>query len=201
MPISTDPAVSTLELLLGRRSAKIPLMGEPGPTAAQLQTILTVAARVPDHKRLVPWRFIVIEGVARARFGEVLASACAAEEREPPSPARLETERNRLMYAPTVVTVVSRVVPTPGAPEWEQILSCGAACMNLTVAANAFGLATCWVTGWYAYSPTVGRALDLAANERVAGFIHIGTTVTRQDERERPALEAIVSSWTEPLGS
>ncbi|HXF54393.1 MAG TPA: nitroreductase [Hyphomicrobiaceae bacterium] len=188
----TQPA---LELLLTRRSVKAAMLGEPGPTSAQLEQILTAAVRVPDHKAVVPWRFIVFEGEARAEFGELLAAACLQEEREPPSPMRLATERARLMRAPTVVAAISRVVPTPGAPEWEQILSCGAACFNLCLAANALGYGTCWITEWYSYSPAVRKALGLADNERAAGFIYIGTARERQPERPRPALSAVVTRW------
>src|SRR5687768_9609647 len=97
---------NALELLLTRRSVKAGMLGEPGPGPGQLKTILTAAARVPDHKKLVPWRFIVFEGEARAAFGEALAAACAAEEKEPPSAARLQIERRRLLRAPCVVAVV-----------------------------------------------------------------------------------------------
>jgi nitroreductase len=187
----------TLELLLTRRSAKAAMLGEPGPTPAQLDTILTAAARVPDHKKLVPWRFIVFEGEGRAEFGRVLLKACAAEEKGgAPSAARLEMERGRLLRAPTVVAAISRVTQNPAAPEWEQILSCGAACFNLCLAANALGFGTCWITEWYSYSPAVRAALRLADNERVAGFIYIGTARERQADRERPRLADIVSRWT-----
>jgi nitroreductase len=186
---------SALELLLTRRSAKAAMLGEPGPDPAELAQILTAAMRVPDHKAVVPWRFIVFEGEARARFGEILAAACLSEERERPSEVRLATERARLMRAPTVVAAVSRVVPTPGAPEWEQVLSCGAACFNLCLAANALGYGTCWITEWYSYSPGVRKGLGLADNERSAGFIYIGTSKERQPERPRPALAAVVSRW------
>jgi nitroreductase len=185
----------TLELLLTRRSAKAAMLGEPGPDPAELTTILTAAARVPDHKKLVPWRFVVFEGEARAAFGRVLLKACAAEEREAPSAARLETERTRLLRAPTVVAVISRVKPNPAAPEWEQILSCGAVCQNLTLAANAMGFDTCWLTEWYSYSASVRAALNLAANEKPAGFIYIGTARERQPDRERPDLAAITTRW------
>jgi nitroreductase len=186
----------TVELLLNRRSAKAAMLSEPGPSPAQLETILTAAARVPDHKRLEPWRFIVFEGGARAAFGRVLLKACLAEEKETPSAARLETERTRLLRAPTVVAVVSRVTPNPAAPEWEQVLSCGAACFNLCVAANALGFGTCWITEWYSYSKGVHAGLGLAANERVAGFVYIGTATERQPDRERPELARIVTRWT-----
>jgi nitroreductase len=187
----------TLALLLTRRSAKPALLGEPGPTAAQLDTILTAAARVPDHKKLEPWRFIVFEGEARAAFGRVLLKACLDEEKDTPSAARLETERTRLLRAPTVVAVVSRVTPNaPGAPEWEQVLSCGAVCFNMCLAANAMGFGTSWITEWYSYSQGVRAGLRLAANERLAGFVYIGTAKEQQPDRERPQLAKIVSRWT-----
>ncbi len=185
----------TLELLLKRRSAKAALLTAPGPTPEELDTILTCAARVPDHKKLVPWRFIVFEGEARAQFGEILARTVATEEKEAPSPVRLEAERGRLMRAPTVVCVVSRVVPNPGAPEIEQLLSCGAAAFNLCLAANALGYGTCWITEWYSFSETISKALGLAANERIAGFVYIGTDSAPQEDRERPALNDIVTRW------
>jgi nitroreductase len=189
-------SLDALELLLTRRSVKAGMLGEPGPGPEQLRTILTAAARVPDHKKLVPWRFVIFEGDARAAFGEVLARACAAEEKEPPSAVRLEAERARLMRAPCVVAVVSAVTPNPAAPEWEQVLSCGAVGMNLCLAANAMGFATCWITEWYAYSPAVKAALELAGNERIAGFIYIGTARERPEDRERPDLARIATWWT-----
>lgn len=186
---------TALDLLKTRRSAKAALLSEPGPSPAELDTILGCAARVPDHKRLVPWRFIVFEGDARRAFGEQLAHTLVAEDKEGPSEIRLQTERGRLLRAPTVVCVVSRVVPTPGAPEWEQILSCGAAAFNLCLAATALGYGTCWITEWYSYSPGVRNALRLQDNERVAGFVYIGQTKERQPDRDRPVLSDIVSRW------
>jgi nitroreductase len=185
----------TVDLLLKRRSAKAAALGEPGPTPSQLETILTAASRVPDHKKLEPWRFIVFEGEARATFGRVLLKACLAEEKETPSAMRLETERTRLLRAPTVVAVISRVTSNPGAPEWEQVLSCGAACFSMCLAANALGFGTCWITEWYSYSPAVRAGLGLAANERMAGFVYIGTAKEQQPDRERPQLGKIVTRW------
>jgi nitroreductase len=184
-----------IAFLSARRSVKPDRLVAPGPSPAELDTILTIASRVPDHKKLAPWRFIVLEGDARARLGEVVAEACIAAEQEPPSPVRLETERTRLMRAPLVIAVVSRVTPHRSAPEWEQVLSAGAACLNLCLAANALGYGTSWITEWIAYNAAVGVALHLADNERIAGFIYIGTPTERSDERERPALAEIVSRW------
>jgi nitroreductase len=185
-----------LDFLLTRRSVKPVAMTAPGPSAAELEHILTAAARVPDHKKMVPWRFVVFESDARARFGDVLAEACLAEEKEPPTAMRLETERKRFLDAPLVVGVISRVVPHVGAPEWEQVLSAGAACFNLSLAANALGYASNWLTGWYAYSPMVKARLGLADNERIAGFIYIGTAAERPEDRERPALASIVTHYS-----
>ncbi len=184
-----------LTLLKTRRSVKAAALTAPGPSPAELDEILTCAARVPDHKKMVPWRFVVFEGEARAVFGEVLARTLAAEEAEPPSAVRLETERGRFLRAPLVVGVVSRIVPSTGAPEWEQVLSAGAAALNLCLAANALGYGTCWITEWYAYSKGVAKALGLADNERIAGFVYVGTPKERQPDRDRPALADIVTRW------
>jgi nitroreductase len=184
-----------LDLLLTRRSVSANSLGEPGPSEAELELMLKAASRVPDHKKLVPWRFILFEGDARANFGRVLLKALQAEEKAAPSAARLEAERTRLVRAPIVIAVISRVTPNPAAPEWEQVLSCGAACFNLCLAANALGFGTSWITEWYSYSRTVQRALGLKEHERVAGFIYIGTAKEQQAERERPRLEDIVSRW------
>jgi nitroreductase len=137
----------------------------------------------------------VFEHEARATFGKALAAACVAEERDTPSEMRLETERRRFLEAPVVVGVVSRTVEMTGAPEWEQILSAGAACYNLCLAANGLGFATNWLTGWYAYSPAIRRHLQLAPNERMAGFIYIGTVTEPSADRERPALASIVTRY------
>jgi nitroreductase len=184
-----------IELLKMRRSVKPDLLIAPAPSAAELDTILTIAARVPDHKKLAPWRFVVIEGAARERLGELAADACRREEAEPPSHVRLDTERKRFTRAPLVIAVVSRVKETRGAPEWEQILSAGAACMNLCIAANALGYGSNWVTEWISYSKTFGEGFGLAANERIAGFVHIGTAKEKPADRERPALADVVSKW------
>jgi nitroreductase len=184
-----------IAFLSARRSVKPDRLAAPGPTPVELDTILTIASRVPDHKKLAPWRFIVLEGEARARLGEVVAEACIAAEKEPPSHVRLETERTRLMRAPMVIAVVSRVTAHRSAPEWEQVLSAGAACLNLCLAANALGYGTSWITEWIAYNDAGGAALHLAGNERIAGFIYVGTPMERPDERERPALTEIVSRW------
>lgn len=184
-----------LSLLASRRSVKADKLIEPAPSADEIETILKIASRVPDHKKLTPWRFIVIEGDARAKLGEIIAETCKAEEKEPPSEVRLASERGRLMRAPLVIAVVSRITLHRSAPEWEQILSAGAACLNLCLAANAMGYGTVWLTEWIAYNDRIRAALGLAENERVAGFIHVGTAAERSEERERPDLADIVTRW------
>ena len=184
-----------IALLSSRRSVKPDRLLAPGPQPQELETMLRIASRVPDHKKLAPWRFIVLEGDARAKLGDVIADACIAEEPERPSDVRLAMERGRLTRAPLVVAVISRVTPHRSAPEWEQILSAGAACLNLCLAANALGYATSWLTEWIAYSPGVREALQLADNERIAGFVYIGTPAEASHERDRPALADVVSRW------
>lgn len=186
---------SVVDFLLTRRSSKPALLAEPGPSPSQLDTILTAAARVPDHKKLAPWRFIVFEGAARAAFGARLAEICAADESEDASSIRLETERGRLVRAPLVVCVVYSPKPGAPVPEIEQLLSTGAACFNLCLAANALGYGTSWITEWYAFNRTVAVELALAAHEQVAGFVYIGTATEAQPDRDRPALPDIVSRW------
>jgi nitroreductase len=184
----------TIDHLLSRRSVSPNSLGEPGPSEREIEAILTAASRVPDHKKLVPWRFILFQGEARKAFGEVLASVVQSEEKDV-GQFRLETEAKRFLRAPLVIAVISRVVPNPGAPEWEQVLSAGAACQNLLVAATALGYGASWITEWYGYSKGVRDALKLAANERVAGFVYIGTPKEKPEERERPKLADIVQAW------
>jgi nitroreductase len=141
----------TIDHLLTRRSVSANSLGEPGPSQDEIVQILMAAARVPDHKKLVPWRFLLFQGEARKEFGKVLAEICEREEKDP-SQFRLETEANRFTRAPLVIAVISRVVNNPAAPEWEQVLSAGAACQNLLIAATALGYGAQWITEWYGYS-------------------------------------------------
>src|ERR1700745_2968608 len=138
-----------LELLKIRRSVKPREMSGPGPTAAELETILTIGSRVPDHGKLTPWRFIVFEGEARARAGEVIAKVFAKKNPSAPA-AEIEVEKKRLTDAPLVIGVVSLTKPHPKVPSWEQELSAGASAMNIVTAATALGYVRCWLTGWVA---------------------------------------------------
>jgi nitroreductase len=184
-----------LQLLKTRRSVKPMELGGPGPSPAELDTLLTIAARVPDHGKLAPWRFIVFEGDERLAAGEKIAAIF--RERKPDATAeQIEFERKRLARAPLVVAVVSRAGPHVKIPEWEQQLSAGAAAMNLVIAAHAMGFAASWITEWYAYDRAVLDTLGLGANERMAGFVHIGRPAKPPEERERPQLADIVSRYS-----
>jgi len=187
--------LNALELLTTRRSFKAMELSGPGPSAAQIDTLLTVAARVPDHGKLAPWRFIVFEGEARRAAGDAIAAAF--QSRYPDAkPEHVEAERCRLLRAPLVVAVVSRAGPHVKIPEWEQVLSAGAAAMNLVLAAHALGFAANWITEWYAYYRAVLDALGLAPHERIAGFVHIGTPPGPPEDRPRPALSEIVTRFS-----
>jgi nitroreductase len=183
---------ATLDLLSTRRSVAPHLLGDPGPTDAELEALLTIAVRVPDHGRLTPWRFVVIEGDARHRIGETIAAAFRADQPDADD-GRVAQERNRLARAPTVVAVVSRARPHVKIPEWEQALSAAAVCMTLVVAANAMGFATSWLTEWYAFDRRVLDALGLEPEERIAGFVHIGRALEAPVERPRPSLADLVT--------
>ncbi|HZS63906.1 MAG TPA: nitroreductase [Xanthobacteraceae bacterium] len=183
-----------LDLLKTRRSVKPMELTEPGPTAEEIESILTIASRVPDHGKLVPWRFILFAGESRVRAGDVIAAVFAAKNPQATAD-QLTFERNRLARAPLVIAVVSRAAPHVKIPEWEQILSAGAAAMSLVFAAHALGFAANWITEWYAYDPRVLEAFGLAANERVAGFVHIGRPVRPPEDRPRPPLASIVTRF------
>lgn len=185
-----------LKLLTTRRSFKAVELTGPGPSAAELDTLLTVASRVPDHGKLTPWRFIVFEGEARLAAGEAIAAAFAAKYPDA-KPEHVDAERQRLARAPLVIAVVSRAAPHGKIPEWEQVLSAGAAAMNLVLAAHALGYAANWLTEWYAYDRAVLDALGLAPHERIAGFIHIGRAPGPAEDRPRPPLNEIATRFAD----
>jgi nitroreductase len=183
-----------LDLLKTRRSVKPMELTGPGPSALEIETILTIASRVPDHGKLKPWRFIVIEGNSRLAAGEKIAAAFAADHPET-TPDQLEFERKRLARAPLVIAVVSKAGAHVKIPEWEQVLSAGAAAMSLVFAAHALGYAANWITEWYAYDRRVLDALGIAPQERLAGFIHIGRPARPPEERPRPPLSEIATRY------
>ena len=185
---------STLDLLSVRRSVGPNFLSTPGPSDAELETLLRIASRVPDHGKLAPWRFIVFEGAAREKAGEVIARHYAQANPESDE-SRIAAERSRLARAPLVVGVVSRAAPHPKIPDWEQVLSAGAVCMNLVTAACAQGFSASWLTEWYAYDRGVLAELGLSPQERMAGFVHIGTATSPSPDRPRPALAEIVTRF------
>lgn len=185
---------SPFALLATRRSGKPRDLVGPGPDDAQLDAMLRIAARVPDHGKLAPWRFVIVPAEARDAFAAKLVAAYRAER---PEAGRLEIEAmdSFARQAPVLVVVLSVPRPDSHIPLWEQELSAGAACMNLLHAATAMGFAGGWLTGWAAYSDAV-RDLFGAAPERIAGFVFIGTPSRPIEERPRPEMDTIVRKWT-----
>jgi nitroreductase len=193
-PVVNRAAPQCLDLLLSRRSGSAKAMTGPGPSPKQLRQILACGARVPDHGKLAPWRFIVFEDDGRARMGDLLARAVRQTEPDS-SPERLTLERNRFLRAPLVIGAVSRVRDGIPIPEWEQILSAGACCMSMVVAAHAMGFVANWITEWCAYHPLVREGLGLKSGERIAGFIYIGRPAAPLMERVRPNLDSLIARF------
>lgn len=188
------PSDDSVRMLRQRRSTSPELMQGPGPSALELRTILEIGARVPDHRRVYPFRFIVFEGDRRAVAGAIFAERLAAIDSSADT-AKLDVERRRLLRAPSVVAVVSKVDRSHKTPEWEQVLTAGAVCENLLLAASAHGFAACWLTEWPAYDAGVREALGLAADERFAGFIYFGSARENPKERPRPDLDALITRF------
>jgi nitroreductase len=188
---------SLLALLSTRRSAKPRELAGPGPTAQDLDRILTVAARTPDHGKLVPWRFVVVEDDQRDALATLLREALTEEDPRA-TIAHHNKEDQFARFAGKLVVLVSAPVADHKIPVWEQELSCGAAGMNLLLAAHALGYVAGWVTGRRAYSPRVTAAF-CKPGERIAGFIFIGTSAVELEERPRPALAEVVRNWSPPL--
>ena len=177
-----------LDLLATRRSASAQTLAAPGPSPAEIAGLLTLAARVPDHGKLTPWRFIVIEGEAKAGLVAALESLAAAR----PDALKAAAALGKLKAPPVSIAVVSRVSDGK-IPEWEQVLSAGAVCMTLLLAAAAAGFGANWITDWYAYDPAALALLDLKDGERIAGFVHLGTPAEPPLERVRPDVAALTT--------
>lgn len=193
------PALLLADYLRVRRSVPAFQMSEPGPQTAEIESILTLAVRVPDHGKIAPWRFIVYRGEERVRLGERLL-ALALEANPALSEEMITVERSRFTRAPVVIAVVSTAAPHAKIPEWEQVLSAGAVCLNLLMAANAHGYVSNWLTEWFAYDTRAHGELGIRAGEKVAGFIHIGSTTFPVTERPRPALADVVTFAGEDAG-
>lgn len=175
-----------------RRSIPAYQMREPGPKQAELEDILRLASRVPDHGKLAPWRFVVYRGAERVRIGEELLALRIAVE-PGLSPELIEVERTRFTRAPVVVAVISKAASHVKIPEWEQVMSAGALCLNMLFAANALGYVANWLTEWFAFDDRAFPLLGVKPGEKVAGFIHIGSTDFPVVERPRPDLSETVT--------
>lgn len=184
--------IKLIDYLAVRRSVPAFQMCEPGPSRAELEDILTLAVRVPDHGKIAPWRFVVYRGEERARIGEALL-ALALEKNPQLSEEMIAVERARFTRAPVVIAVISTAAPHAKIPEWEQLMSAGAVCLNLLMAANAHGFVSNWLTEWFAYDERAYPLLGVKPGEKVAGFIHVGSTTFPITERPRPALSDVVS--------
>lgn len=187
----TDP----LHVLDKRRSVPSKQLGEPGPDHATLLRMLASAVRVPDHGKLVPFRFIRLQGEDRHALGDLLAARTLHLQPDA-ADAVVEKDRARFSHAPVIVTVVARLTPGHKVPEQEQLLTAGSVCFALLQAAQALGFGAQWLTGWMAYDAAVAATLGLSADERIAGFIHIGTPKMEAPERERPDPALLLTDWT-----
>ncbi|MCL7715664.1 nitroreductase family protein [Stenotrophomonas mori] len=184
-----------LRALGQRRSVPSLQLGEPAPDPATLMAMLAAAVRVPDHGKLVPFRFLRLQGDARHALGDFLARR-SLERTPDASPAMIEKDRQRFARAPLIVTVIARLQDNPKVPEQEQLLTAGCVCFALLQAAQGFGFGAQWLTAWMAYDPEVARHLGLAGNERIVGFIHIGTPRLQVPERERPDPAPLLQDWS-----
>lgn len=178
-----------------RRTIPAGQLGDPGPDAATLREMLTIAARVPDHGKLAPWRFILFDRDARA---EAIAGLVRIAERHPDERERQIRAQKAKGFAdaPIVVAVISATIPEhPKIPLWEQQLSSANVALNLVHAAAAYGFCANWLTGWYAYDDEAKTWLGLKPGEQVAGFVHIGTPKVQPVERDRPDVAALTTEW------
>ena len=182
-----------LSLLARRRSTKVGHLIDPGPSDEQINALLRLAARVPDHGKLGPWRFLVIAGDGRARAGEALANAIANDDGMDQS--RLSAARGLLQRAPVCVVVVAAPVASQKAPDWEQEQSAAMAAFALLLGAHAMGFGGCVLTEWPTYDARARTALGLKPHERIAGFVYLGTPREPARERFRADLATRVSRF------
>jgi nitroreductase len=189
--------IDAIQLLKTRKSISAQFLGAPAPSRSEIDEMLGIASRVPDHGKLAPWRFIIFEGDARLAASAALARLYA-EKNPSADEKRIEEERQRLARAPLVIAIVCKAAPHVKIPEYEQLLSGAAAAMNLELAAQALGFASQWTTDWFSYDAEAGKLLGLQPGERFVGFVHIGTPSVPPVDRPRPALTDIVTWWKAP---
>lgn len=186
--------LDALSLLQQRHSTPFRQLGEPAPDAATLRVLLEAAIRVPDHGKLVPFRLIALRGEAKLKFGALLAERAIGRYPTLPQSKR-EKERLRYTFAPLVIAVIAGIDHDSGIPEIEQKLCAGTVAYNLLQGAYALGFGAQWLTGWAAYDTEVAELLGLGKHECVIGFVHIGTPQITIPDRDRPALEDVLSEW------
>lgn len=184
---------STLSLLETRRSGKPREMVAPGPDPAQLDRILSLAARAPDHGKLFPWRFVIVEQAQREALASLLEKALPAHDPDATDAHRLKASEFAFQ-APALVVLVSAPIEGHKVPVWEQELSAGAVAMNLLLATHAMGFIGGWITGWMSYSPLV-TASFCEPGERIAGFMFLGSPARPLEERPRADMATIVRAW------
>lgn len=189
LPVEAAPEV--VAFLAKRRSASAMSLAAPGPDDAQLGEILRIAARVPDHGKLTPWRFIVLKGEAKDAFAERIAALADSQA----NPTKATAALRKLTRPPVCVAVISRRIPGE-IPEWEQRQSASAVCHQMLLAAAALGWGANWITDWYSYDPRAVAILGLAEGEQVAGYLYLGTTTEQPQERARPDVAAITTEWS-----
>ena len=183
-----------LDLLRTRRSVKVAQLASPGPTEEETRTLLEIATRVPDHGKLAPWKFVLLREAGQKKLGNLCADIFMALHKEEATEKHHAFEAARFTRAPLVVAVLS--TPIRGRiPLWEQELSAGAACMNMLHAAHAMGYAAQWLSEWPCYEEKVCEALGGGKEDRIAGFVYIGTAAENPDERDRPSFDDVVSDW------
>ena len=190
--------VALRDYLLNRRSVGMAFLREPGPSAEELEQLITIGLRVPDHGKLTPWRLVIIEGDDRAKAGEQLA-AIALRKNPDLDAASLDVERLRFLPAPLTIGVISTPKESPKVPQLEQLLSAGNVAFNLVHAAFALGFAASWVTRWYAFDHDAARMLGAREGEQFVGFVQIGSSSAVIEDRPRPELGSIVSRWSETI--
>jgi nitroreductase len=183
----------TIQFLKTRRSVLSKNLSEPGPNKEQLDSILEIATRVPDHRKLEPWRFILIQGDSRLKLGEKFCAIKLSEQKL--TKEQEKAEQNRYNYAPLVIVVVFSPVKHK-TPVFEQLLSCGAVCQHINLASSALGFASQWVTNWCSYNKQAQSELGLKPHESIAGFFHVGTPKCLPNDRQRPCIEDKVENYS-----
>ena len=189
--------MDALENLLGRYSTPAKQLTEPAPSDTELKTIFAAAVTAPDHCSLQPWRFIVIRGNARRRLGDIFVEAYKLRDSRA-NAAQLERYRLKPLRAPLIIAVVADIqVDNKKVPEQEQLISAGVAAQHIQLAARAMGYNSIWLTGVNCHDLHVSSAMGLGFDEKLVGFIYIGTNQQEILPPERPAITEFVSEWTQ----